>query len=210
MQAIDHPNPESGTAAGSHLKQERHALESRAGDAGDEVKQKARQAYDDLRQGTLKVARESGSYLKRVGAEQQRLLVEKLEEYRDALKAASDKLESDDDTVAANNLQKASGSLACVADYLRESETGDLLTDAGRVARRRPELVFGGLFLAGLGLARAMKSSARERRRDNHASNGEQSSVTGAIRPFGGPNPPIVPIGTPAGSPATPAAANGG
>ena len=129
------------------MKQERHALESKSGDTRDQVKQKAQQSYDDLRQGTLKVVRESGSYLKRVGAEQQRLLVEKLGEYRDALKAASDKLESDHDTVAAKNIRKASNSLERVADFLRDSEPGDLWSDAGRVARRRPELVFGGLFL---------------------------------------------------------------
>ena len=210
MHAINEPYPEAGTAAGSHLKQERHALESKSGDTRDQVKQKAQQSYDDLRQGTLKVVRESGSYLKRVGAEQQRLLVEKLGEYRDALKAASDKLESDHDTVAAKNIRKASSSLERVADFLRDSEPGDLLSDAGRVARRRPELVFGGLFLAGLGLARMMKSSARERPRDNFSSNGGSSAGPGDIRSFGGPKPATLPIATPAGPPAAPGATFGG
>lgn len=159
-------------AAGSHLKQESDALKSKAGDIRDDARQKAHQAYDDLRQGTRKIAHESGSYLKNVVAEQQHLLVEKLEEYRDAAKAASENLKSDNDTVAAKHIQKAAGGLGCFADYIRESEPNDLLSDASRMARKRPELVFGGLFIAGLGMARLMKASARERRRENHASNG--------------------------------------
>jgi hypothetical protein len=210
MQTTNDPTPEPGTTAGSHLKQERNALESKTEDARDEAKQKAHQAYDELRQETRKIARESGSYLKNVVAEQQHLLVEKLEEYRDAAKAASEQLKSEDDTVAAKNIRKAARGLECVADYVRESEPNDLLSDASRMARKRPELVFGGLFLAGLGMARVMKASARERRSEEHSSNGGPSSGAGDIRPFAGSNPGNRPTATPAPSPAVPRATIGG
>jgi hypothetical protein len=62
-----------------------------------------------------------------------------------------------------------------------------LLSDASRMARKRPELVFGGLFLAGLGLARVMKSSARERRRDNYSSNGGPPPTTTPAASLAGP-----------------------
>lgn len=210
MQEMNEPTSEPGTTAGSHLKQERNTLKSKTGDARDEAKQKTHRAYDELRQGTRKIARESGSYIKNVAAEQQHLLVEKLEEYRDALKVASDHLESDDDTVAAKNIRKASGSLECVTDYLRESEPKDLMSDASRMAREHPELVFGGLFLAGLGMARVMKSSARERRLEEQYSNRGPSSRAGDNRPFAGSNLGNRPTTTPVPSPPAPATTFGG
>lgn len=208
MQVINDPTQQSGTTADSNLKQERDALESKASGARDEAKQKAHQAYDDLRQGTRKIARESGSYIKKVVADQQHLLVEKLEEYRDAAKAASDKLESDDDTMASKNIRKAAGGLDCAADYVRESEPNDLLSDAGRIARKRPELVFGALFLAGLGVARVMKSSARERRSENHT-NGAPPPAAGDSRPFSDSNPGNGPTPTQATAPPVPVAPTG-
>lgn len=210
MQETNDPIPEPGTTAGSHLKQERDTLESKTGNARDEAKQKAHQAYDELRQGTRKIGRDTGSYLKKVAAEQQHLLVEKLEEYRNAAKAASDKLESDDDTVAAKNIRKTADRLGNVADYVRESEPNDLLSDASRMARKHPELVFGGLFLAGLGMARVMKSSARERQREKPSSNGVSSSGASDTRPSAGSKPGNQPITSPTASPAAPAATNGG
>lgn len=203
MQRINDPTTSPGTTAGSHLKQERDALASKAGDVRDDAKQKAHQAFDELRQGTRKIVNESGSYLKKVVADQQHLLVEKLEEYRNAAKAASDKLESDDDTVASKNIRKAAGGLESVADYVRESEPNDLLSDASQMARKRPELVFGGLFLAGLGIARVMKASARERRREELSSNDGSSPRTGEIRSFASSQPGNQPTATPVAPAAT-------
>lgn len=183
MQATNNPIPEPGTTAGSHLKEERDSLKSKTGEGRDQAKQKAHQAYDELRQGTQKIARDSGNYLKNIAAEQQHCLVEKLEEYRDALKAASDQLESDDDTMASKNIRKATSGLQCVTDYLRESEPNDLLSDASEIARKRPEIVFGGLFLVGLGIARVMKSSARERQQDQPSPD-RRSSGEGDPNPY--------------------------
>jgi hypothetical protein len=195
MQRINDPNTESGAAADSHMKH------SEARDVRDDAKQKAHQAYDDLRQGTRKIARDSGSYLKKVVADQQILLVEKLEEYRDAAKVASDKLESDDDTVASRNIRKAADGLESIANYVRQSEPNDFLSDASRMARKRPELVFGGLFLTGLGMARIMKASARERRQEEFSSYGGgespwvgDSSIAADSTPYHQPTaPPEIP-----------------
>lgn len=186
MLETNEPTSEPGTNAGSHLKQERDALESKTGDARKEAKQKAHQAYDELRQGTRKIAHESGSYLKNVATEQQHLLVEKMEVYQHALKAASDQLESEDNTAAAKNIRKVTSSFDTVVAYLRESEPNDVLSDASRMARKHPELVFGGLFVAGLGIARVMKSSARKRRHDEYASNNGPSSEADGNDDFAG------------------------
>ena len=99
-------------------------------------------------------------------ADQKSALVDKFDEYKGAILAASDKLESEDDTVAANKIRKVAKGLDNLSGYLRDTDPSDLYDEAGRIARKHPEIVFGGLFIAGLGLARFMKSSAEERRRD--------------------------------------------
>jgi hypothetical protein len=48
------------------------------------------------------------------------------------------------------------------AGYLDSREVGEILRDARDVARRRPELLVGTLFFAGLLLGRFLRSSAPE------------------------------------------------
>jgi hypothetical protein len=56
-----------------------------------------------------------------------------------------------------------------LSDYLRDSDLRDLARDTADFARRRPELFLGGAFVAGLMLARFLKSSgSNEERRAQH------------------------------------------
>src|SRR5690606_3987489 len=52
-------------------------------------------------------------------------------------------------------------------------DLGQLLDDVEATARRRPELVFGGLLIAGLATARFLKASSRSRSRTRIVGPGE-------------------------------------
>jgi hypothetical protein len=55
---------------------------------------------------------------------------------------------------------------AIETDYLREKQPAELLDDLESLARRKPELVFGGLFVVGFAAARFFKTSRRQSPRE--------------------------------------------
>jgi hypothetical protein len=57
-----------------------------------------------------------------------------------------------------------------LSSYLRDADLRDLARDTADFARRRPELFLGGTFLAGLALARFLKSSGREHHPSSYSS----------------------------------------
>jgi hypothetical protein len=56
-----------------------------------------------------------------------------------------------------------------LSNYLRDNDLRELARDTAKFARRRPELFLGGTFLAGLMLARFLKSSGGERPRSSYS-----------------------------------------
>lgn len=143
-------------------------LKASAEQTAHEAKEKATQAYEEAKEGARKVAKDSANYATGVVSSQKSALVAKLDEYQSAIQAASEKLESEDDSAAAAKIRKASKGLGNVTDFLRDTEPRELYDEAGRLARKHPELVFGGLFIAGLGIARFLKASASERQNDHY------------------------------------------
>jgi hypothetical protein len=97
--------------------------------------------------------------------EQKEKLAQKVAKYGEALHAASERLRSEEGNVLANAAQKAADQLERVSSYLHEKEPVDFLEDVEAFTRRRPEVVFGGLFVAGLAAARFFKASRRRPRR---------------------------------------------
>lgn len=140
-------------------------LKESAEHATQEAKERATRAYDDVKKGTRQAVRDSANYAKDIAADQKSALVTKLNEYRDAATAASEKLQSEDDNTAADKIRKVATGLDNVAGYLRDTEPSELYSEAERLARKHPEIAFGALFVAGLGIARFMKASADERRK---------------------------------------------
>lgn len=83
--------------------------------------------------------------------EQKENLAQKVDQYREAMRAACEKLRSEEGNVLAGPAQKAVDQLERMSDYLREKQPADVLDDLESYARRRPEVVFGGFFVVGLG-----------------------------------------------------------
>jgi hypothetical protein len=88
-------------------------------------------------------------------------LAQRVHKYAEALRAASERLRDEEGNVLAEPAQKGAEQLERMSSYLREKEPADLLEDLETFARRKPEVVFGGLFVLGLATARFLKASRR-------------------------------------------------
>ena len=135
-----------------------------ADQAKKEAKARATRAYDDAKQGARQAVKDTAGYAKNVVSDQKSTLVTKLDEYKSAALAASEKLDSENDEIAAAKVRKVANGLENVSGYLRDTDPSELFDEAGRLARKHPEIAFGTLFIAGLGLARFLKASAEARR----------------------------------------------
>ena len=144
-----------------------------------EVKSKGKQAFAEAKSGaqeSFQEARQAGRGFIR---QRQSMLAEKVDEYQQAVRAATESLEREDSQLA-GPASKAANQLERIAGYLRNHEPEDFLEDLGGFVRRRPEVAFGGLFIAGLVAARFLKASARrqeELRRDRRSSSVRQTDT---------------------------------
>ena len=76
-----------------------------------------------------------------------------------ALRCAAGTLRDEQDKNLAVYADSFADGIESCASYLRDTDAKRFMTDAGNLARRRPEWVLGGAFIAGLSLIRFLKSS---------------------------------------------------
>jgi gas vesicle protein len=112
--------------------------------------------------------------------EQKENLAQKVDQYTEAMRAACESLRSEEGNVLLGPAQKAADQLERMSGYLREKQPADLLDDLELYARRRPEVVFGGLFVVGLAAARFFKAS-RKRPRRNASTPGHSTAVSRSV-----------------------------
>ena len=101
------------------------------------------------------------SYGQDVVTEQKNRLAEIVHEYSQATKAASERLHEEGHASLGNRADEMAARLDRVSAYLRERKLSDIYYDAEDYTRRRPEIVFGMMFAAGLVAARFLKASSR-------------------------------------------------
>ena len=123
------------------------------------VKDQISQVASDIKVSTtqaIDAAKETGTgYIK----EQQSKLAEKLKEYGSAVSAASHSMGENGGNLLEKPAEVATRELGRAADYLGSADLGSILQDLGNLARKKPELFFGGLFIAGLISVRFLKAS---------------------------------------------------
>ncbi|MDB6135188.1 MAG: hypothetical protein JWM59_3431 [Verrucomicrobiales bacterium] len=146
-QGSDHP------AALDKLKTEgeklKSAVVSEASETGNKIKEEAKAAVGNLREAGMRYA-----------ASGKNTLSQKAKEYADAVGTVSNKLsESGEANLLAGPAQAAAQQLNRLSQYLQESDPRQIMQGLNGLARRRPELFFGGLFIAGLIGARFIKAS---------------------------------------------------
>ena len=119
-------------------------------DAGSQIKQRAGE--------TTRRLKEQG---RSIVSQQKDRVADEVSHFVAASHEAANKLEQEDDRNVAHYLHAAADQLDGVVRYVRESDTGRLVNDLSNMARRRPEVFFGGMFIAGMAVARFLKASGR-------------------------------------------------
>jgi hypothetical protein len=121
-------------------------------------------AVEEIKTAAQSAARQAQEAGRDFVHEQKEHLAHKVDEYAGAVRATAERLRNDEGNVLATPAQKAAEQLEQMSRYLREKEPADFLDDLESFARRKPEVVFGALFAAGLAAARFFKASRRRPR----------------------------------------------
>ncbi|EMI17495.1 hypothetical protein RMSM_05588 [Rhodopirellula maiorica SM1] len=157
----------------------------KAGDAVESAKQQATQTQEEVKQQAAEVAsaakqkayeataaaKESG---RKYAHEKKTRLADELGIFSGAIRKASSKLHEEQHDSLASYIDAAAEQLDHVRESLQSKEVGDLMSDVQDFTRRRPEVVYGGLFVAGLAAMRFLKASKPERQRQINAADLER------------------------------------
>jgi hypothetical protein len=167
----DDPAPAAGDAA-------RRASE-RAAQVGDDFHQTADRVKDTATATAQEVAdrvkeqaKQTGNTIKEQSRgflnEQKRRVGAEIKNYSAAARGAAERLEHESDTNLAQYVSTAADRLDRLGSRIQERDVGQLVDDVEEIARRRPEVFFGGMFVAGLAMARFLKASKQRRQGDQY------------------------------------------
>jgi vacuolar-type H+-ATPase subunit E/Vma4 len=146
---------DTANKAGETANQAGEQAQEMATDAGERVKEKAKEAGDKVREQGRTFLNEQKEH---VGSE--------IQAYSEAARRAAERLENESDTNLSGYVSSAADRLDRLATHVRERDLGELVDDVEEMARRRPEVFYGGMFVAGLVTARFLKASKEKRARE--------------------------------------------
>lgn len=92
-----------------------------------------------------------------------------------AVRQTTDQLRRDQHDTLAHYIDRAAEQLERISDTIRNKDVNELFRDARQLARRQPVVFLGGSFVAGMLLARFLKSSHEYERADFGTRNGDPS-----------------------------------
>lgn len=124
--------------------------------AKEQVKGLASQAKEE----TKKVVGQARSQVEQLVSQQTDQAAHRLGSVATALREAGRKLNEEDSGGFGRYADQAASQVDKLSNYLREKDLNSLVRDCESFARRRPDLFLGGTFIAGLLLARFLKSSS--------------------------------------------------
>jgi len=141
------------------------AESSRKGANGHPVKEKLQSAVEEIRQKTKETGRqvvdETGIKARRLFAEQRNALAGQIEGFAKAFRDTGGNLEEHDFKIAARYSTEVAGEVDRLAEFIREKDMSEIIDSVEDLGRRQPAIFYGGMFAAGLLLARFLKSSAQ-------------------------------------------------
>jgi hypothetical protein len=152
---------QSSSSPKETMQQQADQAAATAREVKEAATEKASAAYEQAKSGAADLARQASEYIQQATQSQKGVLASKVDEYRDAARAASEKLQTEQHGPIAERVDRIAGQLDRLSGYLRETEPQQLLGDVEDFARRRPEVVLGTMFVAGLAAARFLKASKR-------------------------------------------------
>jgi len=178
-------NQQSGQSETAGVKQA-------ASRAGDDAKQGTRRAAESVKKEAASVAQEvqsaasdAASRAKQESRDfldrQKSRAAEEVGHFESAIRRAGETLRDEQDDNLADYADRAARQLSRLKDYLQRQDLPALLQDVENTARRRPEMLFGGMFVAGLATARFLKASSRQRARDRRRNAPSPGAVRGHL-----------------------------
>lgn len=166
---VQRHDAEPTRSAAEQTKEQAQRMKSQAIEAG----QQAKQQVTDMAQQAGQAMRQHGSQLI---DNQKRRLVEQISGARDATQAAATKLRGDHDDNIAAYVEGVATYLDRAQQYLNDRDGSALLRDAQDLARKKPAWFLGGMFVAGVAIARFAKA---ERPEQSSHDGGSRSSIGG-------------------------------
>lgn len=138
-------------------------VESDVKDGVQQAKEVAKQAVGQVQQKAQEVAGQAQAQAKSAITGRKDQLVEGLWDVTRVFRTTGEQLRDQDRGAAAQYVDKVADQIDRFSNYLEERDLDQLITEAGNMARRQPELFLGGAFLVGLMVGRFLKSSSQQR-----------------------------------------------
>lgn len=132
---------------------------TRLQDAKAQAKDLASQAKDQ----TVKLASQARDQMNHAVAERKDQMADRLGSLAGGLRDVAHKLQEEDGNGLGLYADRFAEQVDRLSTYMRDHDLRAFVRDSETFARRHPEVFLGGTFLAGLALARFLKSSAPER-----------------------------------------------
>lgn len=157
---------EAAERAKAHASEAGHQAKATASQASERLRETARSAAAQAKQRAV----ETGEQLRSEGEaylqQHKARAADEVSHVSAAIRSAAERLRDEDDTSIAGWAETLADQIDGVSDYVRDADLGEVMRDVQGFARRRPELVAGGLFVAGLVLARVLKASSESQRHE--------------------------------------------
>ena len=152
---------ERNSSASERVKSGVESAKEEAAKLKQSASEQASASFENAKTNIKETSQKAISYGQDVVTEQKNRLAEIVHEYSQATKAASERLHEEGHASLGNRADEMAARLGRVSAYLRERKLSDIYYDAEDFTRRRPEIVFGMMFAAGLVAARFLKASSR-------------------------------------------------
>ena len=158
------PTPGGAATEGSS------STRGRAGDSGghkstvrEQVSKAGSEVASEVKERAAGLAQKARSGVERLAEEQRQRTSERLSSTAQSLRNVSDRFESEDPWLRQTS-QLAAERIDKLAHHLEDRDVRDLLGEAEDLARERPTLFLGSMFVAGTVLGRFLRSSPEHRR----------------------------------------------
>lgn len=160
-----HPSG-SPQASQSEQSEEQSTVQSQTRDAMEHARNELRSFGEQARRQAVEARDQAKTQGRELITERKNRLAGEFHRVSDAVRRASEELRREDDS---GYLARYADGLADTTDraanYLSSHDIEDFAAEAQKFTRRHPEIVFGGLFIAGLAVARILKASMPEPQR---------------------------------------------
>lgn len=133
------------------------------GGVAQQAKEQVRHLADDAKRETSRMASQAGDMVQGLVSKQKDQAAQRLGGVAGALRDVGNRLNEQDNAGFGQYAVRAADQVDRLSGYLRNRDLGTFVRDTESFARRHPDVFLGGTFLAGLLLARFLKSSSSHR-----------------------------------------------